>query len=108
MPMVGIIVGSTSDQPVMEDTLKTLTALGVEAVSQVPAHSRGSALGVYSVFMDVALALTGPLGGWLASDGRGFAPVYAASGVIALAAASRLTYSTGYLMSRSVSSATLK
>ncbi|NII10353.1 MFS transporter [Oleiagrimonas sp. C23AA] len=61
-------------------------ALGVEAVSQVPAHSRGSALGVYSVFMDVALALTGPLGGWLASDGRGFAPVYAASGVIALAA----------------------
>jgi 5-(carboxyamino)imidazole ribonucleotide mutase len=29
--MVGIIVGSTSDQPVMEDTLKTLTELGVEA-----------------------------------------------------------------------------
>jgi 5-(carboxyamino)imidazole ribonucleotide mutase len=31
MPQVGIIVGSTSDQPVMEDTLKTLTDLGVEA-----------------------------------------------------------------------------
>lgn len=31
MPQVGIIVGSTSDQPVMEDTLKTLIDLGVEA-----------------------------------------------------------------------------
>ena len=31
MPKVGIIVGSTSDQPVMEDTLKTLTDLGVDA-----------------------------------------------------------------------------
>ena len=31
MPQVGIIVGSTSDRPVMEDTLKTLTELGVEA-----------------------------------------------------------------------------
>ncbi|MCH7609051.1 MAG: AIR carboxylase family protein, partial [Chloroflexi bacterium] len=31
MPQVGIIVGSVSDKPVMEDTLKTLTDLGVEA-----------------------------------------------------------------------------
>jgi 5-(carboxyamino)imidazole ribonucleotide mutase len=31
LPQVGIIVGSTSDQPVMEDTLKTLMDLGVEA-----------------------------------------------------------------------------
>ena len=31
MPQVGIIVGSATDQPVMEDTLKTLTNLGVEA-----------------------------------------------------------------------------
>ena len=31
MPLVQIIVGSASDQPVMEDTLKTLEALGVEA-----------------------------------------------------------------------------
>lgn len=60
-------------------------ALGVEAVHQVPAHSRGAALGVYSVFMDVALAITGPVGGWLAS-GHGFAPVYAVAGVVALLA----------------------
>jgi len=31
VPQVGIIVGSATDQPVMEDTLKTLTDLGVEA-----------------------------------------------------------------------------
>lgn len=31
MPQVGIIVGSASDKPVMEDTLKTLEDLGVEA-----------------------------------------------------------------------------
>jgi 5-(carboxyamino)imidazole ribonucleotide mutase len=31
LPQVGIIVGSASDKPVMEDTLKTLTDLGVEA-----------------------------------------------------------------------------
>ena len=31
MPQVGVIVGSATDQPVMEDTLKTLAALGVEA-----------------------------------------------------------------------------
>jgi 5-(carboxyamino)imidazole ribonucleotide mutase len=31
VPQVGIIVGSASDQPVMEDTLKTLQDLGVDA-----------------------------------------------------------------------------
>ncbi len=31
MPLVGVIVGSATDQPVMEDTLKTLADLGVEA-----------------------------------------------------------------------------
>jgi 5-(carboxyamino)imidazole ribonucleotide mutase len=31
VPQVGIIVGSASDKPVMEDTLKTLEDLGVEA-----------------------------------------------------------------------------
>ncbi|MEX2431209.1 MAG: 5-(carboxyamino)imidazole ribonucleotide mutase [Dehalococcoidia bacterium] len=30
MPQVGIIVGSMSDQPVMEDTVKTLESLGIE------------------------------------------------------------------------------
>lgn len=31
MPLVAVIVGSATDQPVMEDTIKTLADLGVEA-----------------------------------------------------------------------------
>jgi len=41
-------------------------ALGVEAVGRVSTHNRGAALGAYSVFLDVALGLTGPVGGWVA------------------------------------------
>jgi MFS family permease len=60
-------------------------ALGVEAVNRVPAHSRGSALGVYSVFMDVAMAVTGPFGGWIAG-GMGYNAVYGLAAVTAIAA----------------------
>ena len=59
-------------------------ALGVEAVHRVPAHSSGSALGVYSVFMDVAMALTGPLGGWAAS-GMGYNAIYGFAALAAMA-----------------------
>jgi 5-(carboxyamino)imidazole ribonucleotide mutase len=31
MPQVGVLVGSASDHPVMEDTMKTLEGLGIEA-----------------------------------------------------------------------------
>jgi MFS family permease len=41
-------------------------ALGVEAMSRVSVHNRGAALGAYCVFLDVALAITGPVGGWVA------------------------------------------
>ncbi|RUL71110.1 MFS transporter [Dyella choica] len=60
-------------------------ALGVEAVHRVPAHSSGSALGMYSVFMDVAMALTGPLGGWVAS-GMGYNAIYGFAALAAVAA----------------------
>lgn len=50
-------------------------ALGVEAVALVPPSSRGTALSVYSVFLDVALGVTGPLAGFVAG-GFGFAAVY--------------------------------
>ncbi|RDS80341.1 MFS transporter [Dyella psychrodurans] len=60
-------------------------ALGVEAVNRVPKHSRGSALGVYSVFMDVAMAVTGPVGGWIAG-GMSYNAVYGFAAMAAVAA----------------------
>jgi len=59
-------------------------ALGTEAVHRVPAHSSGSALGVYSVFTDVAMALTGPLGGWVAG-GMGYNAIYGFAALAAMA-----------------------
>lgn len=50
-------------------------ALGVEAVQRIPEHSRGAAIGVFYVFLDVAMAVAGPVGGWVAA-GMGFAAVY--------------------------------
>ncbi len=62
-------------------------ALGIEAVARVPAGSRGAALGVYSVFLDVALAATGPIAGYV-SQAYGFDAIYlAAGGAVLLAAA---------------------
>lgn len=43
MPLVGIIVGSASDQPVMEDTKKTLDELGVESEVVVASAHRNPA-----------------------------------------------------------------
>lgn len=60
-------------------------ALGVEAVGRVSMHNRGAALGAYSVFLDVALGLTGPVGGWVA--GRfDYPAIFLLAGVASLAA----------------------
>ena len=48
---------------------------GVEAVRRVPPANRGSAMGAYVAFLDVALAITGPLAG-LAATSFGVRSVY--------------------------------
>jgi len=60
-------------------------ALGVEAVERVSMNNRGAALAAYSVFIDVALGVTGPLGGWIAAGGS-YEPMFAiAAGLSMLA-----------------------
>ncbi|GAB2543452.1 MFS transporter [Rhodanobacter koreensis] len=76
-------------------------ALGVEAVHRVPEHSRGSALGVFSVFLDVAMAVAGPIGGWIAS-GMNYGAIY---GFAAVAATLAIVL-TLMLQTRAASSAT--
>jgi len=61
-------------------------ALGVVAVERVSASNRGAALAAYSVFVDVALGVTGPLGGWIASGGH-YGPMFVVAAVMSLAAA---------------------
>jgi MFS family permease len=50
-------------------------ALGVLAIQQVPPASRGSGLGAFAVFFDIALALAGPIMGALAAS-AGYAPIF--------------------------------
>jgi MFS family permease len=59
-------------------------SLGVEAFQRVPNSSRGAALGVFSVFLDVALGLTGPLAGLLVGV-YGYASIFLIAAVAALA-----------------------
>ncbi|WP_199099010.1 MFS transporter [Dyella sp. ASV21] len=60
-------------------------ALGVVAVERVSSSNRGAALAAYSVFIDVALGITGPLGGWIASSGR-YGPMFLMAAGFSLAA----------------------
>lgn len=59
-------------------------ALGVEAVSRIPAASRSSALGAYAVFFDLALGIAGPLMGAIAG-GAGFAATFLVAALMAVA-----------------------
>ncbi len=60
-------------------------ALGVEAVRLVSAPDRGAALGVYSVFIDISMGLTGPLAG-LVIAGYGYGTAFSLAALAALAA----------------------
>jgi MFS family permease len=50
-------------------------ALGVEAVKKVKPEMRGSAMGAYTAFTDLALGITGPLAGLIASW-QGYHAIY--------------------------------
>jgi MFS family permease len=60
--------------------------LGVEAVRRVPPQSRGLAMGAYTVFLDVALALGSPLLGIVAGV-AGIGAVFLASAIVVACAA---------------------
>jgi len=50
-------------------------ALGVEAVRNIPAHNRGSALGVYTAFVDLSLGISGPMAGVIVHV-PGYPPIF--------------------------------
>jgi predicted MFS family arabinose efflux permease len=58
----------------------------MEAVRRVSDSNRGTALGIYSLFLDMALAITGPLAGLLAAQAD-FGAIYLVACVAALGAA---------------------
>ncbi|AOX19573.1 hypothetical protein A0U90_03945 [Kozakia baliensis] len=60
-------------------------SLGVEVVKIVAPHMRGTALGGFSAFQDLAYALTGPLAGLIA-DRHGYATIFLFGGLCATAA----------------------
>ena len=60
-------------------------ALGSEALRRTPAHERGITMGAYTAFLDLSLGISGPLLGRIAASG--LQSVYAASALLALAAA---------------------
>nr|MBA2815108.1 major facilitator superfamily transporter [Candidatus Pantoea persica] len=60
-------------------------ALSVEAVKHVARQDQGSALGVYSAFLDLGLGLTGPVAGLLIGY-WGMQSVYLATAIIVMGA----------------------
>lgn len=56
--------------------------LGVEAVSGIPPKNRGMAMGIYSAFLDVAMAVGSPALGWVGAH-AGLRAVFLASAIVA-------------------------
>lgn len=60
--------------------------LGAEVVRETSAESRGLAMGLYTVFLDVAMAIGSPVLGWIAAE-RGLSSVFTVSAVVVLCTA---------------------
>jgi MFS family permease len=58
-------------------------ALGVEALKRVPPASRGSAIGAFAAFLDIAYGVAGPAAG-LVAGAFGFAAVHVLGAIAAL------------------------
>lgn len=58
-------------------------ALGVEALKRVPPANRGSAMGAFVAFLDIAYGISGPLAGAIAAQ-AGYAAVYVFGAICAL------------------------
>lgn len=65
-------------------------ALGVEAVRNVPVSDRGSALGVYTAFIDLSLGISGPMAGVIASA-LGYPSIFLFAAVMAGSSIALLT-----------------
>ena len=61
-------------------------ALGVEAVRRAPAEGRGVAMGAYTACLDIALGVSGPVLGLVASH-TGLSAVFFVSALVVLSAA---------------------
>ena len=59
---------------------------GIEAVRRAPAGQQGTAMGAYTAFLDLALAIASPLLGLIASN-AGIGAVFLASAILVLSAA---------------------
>ena len=57
-------------------------ALGVEAVRNLPAHDRGTALGIYTAFVDLSLGISGPLAGVIVLA-VGYPPIFLFAAIMA-------------------------